>query len=62
MTFMKKYIHIAKAMKPTLTEEAREAISESYSRLRSFEREQAELARVCPDISILIATYLFLNV
>lgn len=36
--FMKKYIHIAKSMKPTLTDEARDTIAEEYAKLRSLER------------------------
>jgi DNA replication licensing factor MCM3 len=46
--FMKKYIHVAKSIKPELTDEASAAISEAYSKLRSFEREQEELARTQP--------------
>ncbi|KAI1289733.1 DNA replication licensing factor Mcm3 [Halotydeus destructor] len=46
--FMKKYIHIAKSMKPELTNEATEAISEHYSKLRSIEREQEDLQRTQP--------------
>ena len=34
MQFMRKYIHIARSIKPTLTREACEVISEEYSRLR----------------------------
>jgi hypothetical protein len=44
---MKKYIHIAKCMKPTLTEEASEAIAEEYSRLRSQDTVDTDIARVC---------------
>jgi DNA replication licensing factor MCM3 len=43
---MKKYIHIAKCMKPTLTEEASEAIAEEYSRLRSQDTVDTDVARV----------------
>lgn len=43
---MKKYIHIAKIMKPKLTREACEIISEEYAKLRTFEQNQKELARV----------------
>lgn len=34
---MRKYIHIAKMMKPELTDEAEEAISDEYAELRSRE-------------------------
>jgi DNA replication licensing factor MCM3 len=46
VSFMKKYIHIAKCMKPTLTEEASEAIAEEYSRLRSQDTVDTDIARV----------------
>jgi DNA replicative helicase MCM subunit Mcm2 (Cdc46/Mcm family) len=47
---MKKYIHIAKCMKPTLTEEASEAIAEEYSRLRSQDTMDTDIARVCINL------------
>lgn len=43
---MRKYIHIAKAVTPVLTEEAAKHIAEEYSRLRSQEQMGADLARV----------------
>ena len=43
---MKKYIFIAKTLKPTLTKEACEAISEEYSRLRVQDTEFTDMARV----------------
>jgi len=46
--FMKKYIHVAKLLKPVLTREAAEAISEEYSRLRSHDAENSENARTQP--------------
>ena len=44
--FMRKYIHFAKNMKPTLTKEACEVIAEEYSRLRSQDVEHSNMARV----------------
>lgn len=44
--FMRKYIHIAKAVTPVLTEEAANHIAEEYSRLRSQEQMGADMARV----------------
>ena len=45
--FMKKYIHIAKALKPQLTREAAEYIADEYTKLRSQDNVQGEnLARV----------------
>ena len=47
MEFMKKYIHVAKVMKPALTREAADYISEEYSKLRNQENiQQNNLARV----------------
>lgn len=43
---MKKYIHIAKSIKPTLTKDACEVIAEEYSRLRSQDVEHSNVARV----------------
>lgn len=44
--FMRKYIHFVKIMKPVLTEEASEIIAEEYSRLRSEENMENDVARV----------------
>lgn len=46
--FMRKYIHIAKCVKPVLTEEASNVISEEYSRLRSQEAVESDAARTQP--------------
>lgn len=46
MQFMKKYIHIAKSIKPTLTKDACEVVAEEYSRLRSQDVEHSNVARV----------------
>ena len=44
---MKKYLHIAKQVKPALGEDASAAIAEHYSKLRSFEQDQHDqVARV----------------
>ena len=61
---MKKYIHVAKVMKPALTREAADYISEEYSKLRNQENiQQNNLARVsvkseivCRLISLRIAS------
>lgn len=47
---MRKYIHIAKVLKPVLTEEASEVISEEYSRLRSQDFIESDVARVIEKI------------
>lgn len=43
---MRKYIHIARCMKPKLTEEASEVIASEYSKLRSEESISSDVARV----------------
>jgi DNA replication licensing factor MCM3 len=43
--FMKKYLHIAKTMKPKLTKEACDYIVEEYTNLRNFDLDQSDLAR-----------------
>lgn len=48
MQFMRKYINIAKVLKPVLTEEASEVIAEEYSRLRSLDLMEADVARTQP--------------
>lgn len=49
---MRKYIHIAKAITPVLTEEAANHIAEEYSRLRSQEQLGGDLARVTRDFTL----------
>lgn len=44
--FMRKYIHVAKAVTPVLTEEAANHIAEEYSRLRSQDQMGSDIARV----------------
>ncbi|XP_018799245.1 PREDICTED: DNA replication licensing factor Mcm3 [Bactrocera latifrons] len=46
--FMRKYIHIAKCMKPKLSEQACEVIATEYSSLRSQENVQSDVARTQP--------------
>nr|XP_037277703.1 DNA replication licensing factor MCM3-like [Rhipicephalus microplus] len=46
--FMKKYIHIAKGIKPTLTQAACDKIAEKYAELRSIETENTDVARTQP--------------
>merc|ERR1719341_842730 len=45
---MRKYIHIAKSIKPILTREASKTIAEEYSRLRSQDTEHTDMARTQP--------------
>ena len=47
MKFMRKYIHVARDMKPQLTREAADFIADEYSKLRNQENMQADnIARV----------------
>lgn len=55
--FMRKYIHFVKILKPQLTDEASEIIAEEYSRLRSEEMMDNDVARVRNNLFI----YLFIN-
>ncbi|KAK9512391.1 hypothetical protein O3M35_000830 [Rhynocoris fuscipes] len=48
VAFMRIYIHLAKSLKPQLTEKACEAISEEYSRLRSQDAVETGAARTQP--------------
>ncbi len=43
---MRKYIHVAKAISPVLTQDAANHIAEEYSRLRSQEQMGSDIARV----------------
>nr|XP_023017543.1 DNA replication licensing factor Mcm3 [Leptinotarsa decemlineata] len=46
--FMRKYIHFVKILKPVLTEAASEIIADEYSRLRSQEMLDNDIARTQP--------------
>lgn len=45
---MKRYIHIAKCIKPALSSEASKVIAEEYTRLRSLNTEDSHMARTQP--------------
>lgn len=51
MEFMRKYIHVAKMIKPVLTQESASYIAEEYSRLRSQNQMNSDIARVSPASS-----------
>uniref|UniRef100_A0A3Q1EK60 DNA replication licensing factor MCM3 n=1 Tax=Acanthochromis polyacanthus TaxID=80966 RepID=A0A3Q1EK60_9TELE len=59
--FMRKYIHIAKAVTPVLTEEAANHIAEEYSRLRSQDQLGADLARTSPVTARTLETLIRLS-
>lgn len=58
MEFIRKYIHVAKLVKPVLTQEASDYIAEEYSRLRSHDQVNSDSARVCiTQITLISASY-----
>ncbi|XP_039981724.1 DNA replication licensing factor MCM3 [Xiphias gladius] len=59
--FMRKYIHIAKAVTPVLTAEAASHIAEEYSRLRSQEQVAADIARTSPVTARTLETLIRLS-
>ncbi|XP_049870494.1 DNA replication licensing factor Mcm3 [Pectinophora gossypiella] len=46
--FMRKYIHIARLMKPKLTQDASDAIADEYARLRNQDMMDSDVARTQP--------------
>ncbi|KAL5013643.1 hypothetical protein ScPMuIL_007913 [Solemya velum] len=62
MQFMRKYIHVAKAMKPMLTREAAEYIAEEYSKLRNQDSlQQDNVARTQPVTARALETMIRLS-
>jgi len=59
--FMRKYIRIAKAVTPVLTEEAANHIAEEYSRLRSQEQLGSDIARTSPVTARTLETLIRLS-
>lgn len=59
--FMRKYLHVAKCMKPKLTEQACEAIANEYSRLRSQEALESDVARTQPITARTLETLIRLS-
>jgi len=59
--FVQKYVEIAKVMKPVLTEEAAEMIGEEYSKLRSQDFENSEVARTQPVTARALETLIRLS-
>ncbi|XP_027594132.1 DNA replication licensing factor MCM3 [Pipra filicauda] len=61
MQFMRKYIHVAKMIKPVLTEEAASYIAEEYSRLRSQSQMNSDIARTSPITARTLETLIRLS-
>lgn len=58
---MRKYIHLAKCLKPKLSEAACEVISIEYSRLRSQDTKEADVARTQPVTARTLETLIRLS-
>ncbi|XP_053192622.1 DNA replication licensing factor MCM3 [Scomber japonicus] len=59
--FMRKYIRIAKAVTPVLTEEAANHIAEEYARLRSQDQLGTDIARTSPVTARTLETLIRLS-
>ncbi|XP_054034152.1 DNA replication licensing factor MCM3 [Dryobates pubescens] len=61
MEFMRKYIHVAKMIKPVLTQESASYIAEEYSRLRSQSEMNSDIARTSPITARTLETLIRLS-
>ncbi|XP_041038385.1 zygotic DNA replication licensing factor mcm3-like isoform X1 [Carcharodon carcharias] len=61
MEFMRKYIHVAKIVKPVLTSEAANHIAEEYSSLRSQDQMSSDVARTSPVTARTLETLIRLS-
>ena len=52
--FLKKYIHVARALKPVLTREACDLISSEYAKLRAQESASRDKAKVRERVSVCV--------
>lgn len=59
--FMRKYIHLAKCLKPRLTQEASDVIANEYSRLRSQDLDDTHMARTQPVTARTLETLIRLS-
>lgn len=59
--FMRKYIHVAKIIKPVLTQESATYIAEEYSRLRSQDSMSSDTARTSPVTARTLETLIRLS-
>uniref|UniRef100_A0A671PX23 DNA replication licensing factor MCM3 n=1 Tax=Sinocyclocheilus anshuiensis TaxID=1608454 RepID=A0A671PX23_9TELE len=59
--FMRKYIHVAKALSPVLTQDAANRIAEEYSRLRNQEQLGSDIARTSPVTARTLETLIRLS-
>ncbi|XP_067999040.1 DNA replication licensing factor MCM3 [Melanerpes formicivorus] len=61
MEFMRKYIHVAKMIKPVLTQESASYIAEEYSCLRSQSEMNSDVARTSPITARTLETLIRLS-
>ncbi|XP_072436307.1 zygotic DNA replication licensing factor mcm3-like isoform X1 [Chiloscyllium punctatum] len=61
MEFMRKYIHVAKIVKPVLTSEAANYIAEQYSNLRNQDQMSSDVARTSPVTARTLETLIRLS-
>ncbi|KAH9421184.1 MCM DNA helicase complex subunit [Dermatophagoides pteronyssinus] len=61
MSFMRKYVHLAKAIKPQLSQDAIDIIAEEYSKLRTYDLEQNDLCRTQPITARTLETLIRLS-
>lgn len=59
--FIRKYVHVAKAVTPVLTQEAADHIAEEYSRLRCQDQLAADVARTSPVTARTLETLIRLS-
>ncbi|CAB3235245.1 unnamed protein product [Arctia plantaginis] len=59
--FMRKFIHIARLMKPKLTQEASDAIADEYARLRNLDMMDSDVARTQPVTARTLETLIRLS-
>lgn len=61
MPFMKKYIHVAKNIKPTLSQKAADLIASAYAELRDQENVSSEKAKTAPVTARTLETMIRLS-
>ncbi|XP_075975961.1 minichromosome maintenance 3 [Anticarsia gemmatalis] len=59
--FMRKFIHIARLMKPKLTQDASDAIADEYARLRNLDVMDSDVARTQPVTARTLETLIRLS-
>ncbi|KAG8442095.1 hypothetical protein GDO86_011042 [Hymenochirus boettgeri] len=61
MQFIRKYIHVAKLIKPVLTQEAADFISQEYSKIRNHDQMNNDSARTMPVTARALETMIRLS-